>query len=152
MNLRNYVIGHIRFGNSSFVYKGDGLDFFVMNIKGYFLSIITLGIYSFWWQRDIYAYYVNNLSWQFPDGRRMEFRSTATGGGFFELLVVNFFLVLFTFGIGLAWAHVRTMNFMLSHAEMVGDADLDAVVQTEQESRNAMSDELGDLMDVGLFL
>lgn len=152
MNLRNYVIGHIRFGNSSFVYKGDGLDFFVMNIKGYFLSIITLGIYSFWWQRDIYAYYVNNLSWQFPDGRRMEFRSTATGGGFFELLVVNFFLVLFTFGIGLSWAHVRTMNFMLSHAEMVGDADLEAVVQTEQESRNAMSDELGDLMDVGLFL
>lgn len=152
MNLRNYVLGHVRFGNSSFHYKGDGLDFFLMNLKGYFLTIFTLGIYSFWWQRDIFNYYVNNLSWNFAEGRRIQFKSTATGGGFFELIVVNALLVIFTLGIGLAWAHVRMMKFVMANIEMVGDADLDAVVQTEQEHRNATADELGDIMDIGIFL
>lgn len=152
MNLRNYVIGHIRFGNSQFEYKGDGLDFFLMNLKGYFLTLFTLGIYGFWWQRDIFNYYVNNLSWQFPEGRRIQFSSTATGGGFFGLLVGNFFLVVLTLGIGLAWAHVRMMRYIMANVEMVGDADLDSVVQTEQEHASATADELGDIMDIGIFL
>ena len=152
MNLRNYILGHVRFGNSSFQYKGDGLDFFLMNLKGYFLTIFTLGIYSFWWQRDIFNYYVDNLSWNFAEGRRIQFKSTATGGGFFELIVVNALLVIFTLGIGLAWTHVHMMKFVMANTEMVGDADLDAVVQTEQEHRNATADELGDIMDIGIFL
>ena len=32
-----------------FKYKGNGGEYFVLNLKGYFLSIITLGIYMFWW-------------------------------------------------------------------------------------------------------
>jgi uncharacterized membrane protein YjgN (DUF898 family) len=95
---------------------------------------------------------VNNLSWNFPEGRRIQFRSTATGGGFFGLLVGNFFLVVFTLGIGLAWAHVRMMRYIMSNVEMVGDADLDSVVQTEQEHASATADELGDIMDIGIFL
>jgi uncharacterized membrane protein YjgN (DUF898 family) len=152
MNLRNYVLGHIRYGSSHFQYKGDGLEFFLMNLKGYLLTLFTFGIYGFWWQRDIFNYYVNNLSWNFPEGRRIQFRSTATGGGFFGLLVGNFFLVVFTLGVGLAWAHVRMMRYIMSNVEMVGDADLDSVVQTEQEHASATADELGDIMDIGIFL
>jgi uncharacterized membrane protein YjgN (DUF898 family) len=152
MNLRNYVIGHVRFGNSQFSYQGDGLRFLLMNVKGYILSILTLGIYSFWWQRDLFAYYVNNVAWSFPDGRSIRFRSNATGGGFFGLIVVNVLLVFFTFGIGMAWAHVRTMRFVMNNIELEGDADLDAIVQTELEQKGAMADELGDLLDVGIFL
>jgi uncharacterized membrane protein YjgN (DUF898 family) len=44
------------------------------------------------------------------------------------------------------------MKFVMANTEMVGDADLDAVVQTEQEHRNATADELGDIMDIGIFL
>jgi uncharacterized membrane protein YjgN (DUF898 family) len=151
MNVRNYTLNHVRYGSSQFRYKGDGLEYFVLFIKGYFLTIITLGIYSFWWQRDIYNYYVNNLSWEFGDGRRIQFRSTATGGGFFRLLMGNLLLVVFTFGIGFAWAQVRTIRFMLSNAGFDGDADLNAVVQTEAEHKNALADDLGDLMDIGVF-
>lgn len=152
MNLRNYVLSHVRFGSTRLEYKGDGLDFFLMNLKGYFLTLITLGIYSFWWQRDIFNYYVDNLSWHFGEGRRMQFKSTATGGGFFKLMLGNVLLVVFTLGIGLAWAHVRTMRFVMQHMEMGGDADLNLVVQTEQEHSSAMADELGDIMDIGIFL
>jgi uncharacterized membrane protein YjgN (DUF898 family) len=151
MNLRNYKLNHVRYGSSQFRYRGDGLEYFVLFIKGYFLTLITIGIYSFWWQRDIYNYYVNNLSWEFSDGRRIQFRSTATGGGFFRLLAGNLLLVVFTFGIGFAWAQVRTIRFILGNAEFDGDADLNAVVQTEAEHKNALADDLGDLMDIGVF-
>lgn len=152
MNLRNYVLSHVRFGSTRMEYKGDGLDFFLLNLKGYFLTLFTLGIYSFWWQRDLFNYYVDNLSWHFDEGRRMEFKSRATGGGFFLLMLGNVLLVVFTLGIGLAWAEVRTMRYVMQQIDMVGDADLNAVVQTEQEHSGAMADELGDIMDIGIFL
>lgn len=152
MNLRNYVIGHTRYGSSTFSYKGDGLQFFLMNLKGYFLTLITLGIYMFWWQRDMFNYYVDNLAWEFKDGKRIRFRSTATGGGFFGLMIGNLLLVIFTLGIGLAWAEVRTMRFVVSNIEFDGDADLNAVVQTEQEHKDATADDLGDMMDIGIFI
>lgn len=151
MNLRNYVIGHIRFGSSNFQYKGDGMTYFLMNLKGYFLTLLTLGIYGFWWQRDIFAYYVDNLSWNFQEGRKITFKSTASGGGFFELIVVNLLLIIFTLGIGFAWAEARTMRFVMEHITMAGDADLNAVVQTEQEHKDATADDLGDMMDIGVF-
>jgi hypothetical protein len=40
----------------------------------------------------------------------------------------------------------------LNNIELVGDADLDAIVQTELEHKSAMADELGDLLDVDIFL
>lgn len=152
MNLRNYVLSHVRFGSTRMEYKGDGLDFFLLNLKGYFLTLFTLGIYSFWWQRDLFNYYVNNLTWHFNEGRRIQFNSRATGGGFFVLMLGNVLLVVFTLGIGLAWAEVRTMRYIMQQIELVGDADLNAVVQTEQEHGSAMADELGDIMDIGIFL
>ncbi len=151
MNVRNYTISHLRYGSSSFHYKGDGLEYFLLNLKGYFLTLFTLGIYGFWWQRDLFNYYVNNLGWNFKDGKRIQFMSTATGGGFFGLLVVNLLIVIFTLGIGFAWAEVRTMRFVMENIAMTGDADLDGVVQTEQEHKDAMADDLGDMMDFGVF-
>ncbi len=152
MDMRRYTLGHIRYGSSSFKYQGDGMEFFLMNLKGYFLTLFTLGIYGFWWQRDMFAYYVDKLSWQFNDGKQIRFRSTATGGGFFGLLVGNVLLIIFTLGIGYAWAEVRTMRYILANITLVGDADLNNVAQTEQEHKGALAEELGDLMDIGIFL
>ena len=151
INVRRYTLSHMRYGSSSYAYKGDGTEYFLLNLKGYFLTLFTLGIYAFWWQRDLFNYYVNNLVWNFQDGRRIDFKSTATGGGFFGLMVVNLLIIIFTLGIGFAWVEVRTMRYVLENIRMDGDADLNAVVQTEQEHKNAMADDLGDLMDIGVF-
>ena len=151
MNLRNYILSHVRYGSSNFQYRGEGLEFFVLNLKGWFLTIITLGIYAFWWQKDLFEYYVNNLSWNFSDGKRIQFKSTATGGGLFGLLVGNVLLIIFTLGIGFAWAQVRMARFVMNNIEFAGDADLNAVAQTEAEHKNALADDLGDMMDIGIF-
>jgi uncharacterized membrane protein YjgN (DUF898 family) len=95
MNLRNYILGKIKFGNAQFTYNGDGGKFFWMNVKGYFLTIITIGIYGFWWQKDIFNYYIDNLKLTHDD-KNIDFKSTATGGDFLGLLIVNFLILIFT--------------------------------------------------------
>jgi uncharacterized membrane protein YjgN (DUF898 family) len=155
INVRNYVLSNVRYGSSKFRYKADGGDYFLINFKGLLLTYLTVGIYSFWWMRDRFRFYVDNLSWQIgegPDARIMRFKSTATGGGFFGLMIVNALIVIFTLGIGYAWAEVRTFKYVLANIDMLGDADLNAVVQTEQENKNAMADDLGDMMDIGIFV
>lgn len=152
MNLRNYVYGHVRYGSSRFQYKGDGGDYFVMNLVGYLLTVLTLGIYGAWWMRDRFRYHVDNMSWHFEDGRRMEFRCTASGGEILGLVIVNVLLLIFTLGLAYAWVEVRTLEFVMANITMVGDADLDKVVQTESENKNAFADDLGDLLDIGIFL
>ncbi|NIG54887.1 YjgN family protein [Chitinophaga sp. Cy-1792] len=149
MNLRNYIIGNIRFGSGEFKYKGDGWEFFVLNIKGYFLTIITLGIYGFWWQANMFRYYIDNMTLS-NNGKTFTFRSTATGGQFAGLILLNLLIVVFTLGIGFAWAEVRTFKFVCDHIEIEGDVVLDELQQTEEEYTNAMGDDLADALDLNL--
>lgn len=152
MNLRNYLLGHVRYGSSRFQYRGEGGQYFVMNLVGYLLTVITFGIYGAWWMKDRFAYYVDNLSWEFEGGSRIQFRSTANGGDIFMLALTNILLLVFTLGLGYAWVEVRVFNFVMANIAFVGDADLDKVVQTESENKNAMADDLGDLLDIGIFI
>ena len=152
IHLRNYVLGNVRWGSSRFEYKGDGPDYFILNLKCYFFTLFTLGGYWFRWRKELFDYYVNNLSWHLGDDRVIRFKSTATGAGMFRLIIGNLLLILFTLGFGYAWAEVRTMQFVTRNIEFIGDADLGNVVQTEQEHKQALADELGDLMDIGIFL
>ncbi|MGL1218083.1 DUF898 family protein, partial [Vibrio parahaemolyticus] len=62
MNLRRYLLCNVRIGNARFAYKGEGAEYFWINLKGYFLTILTLGIYWFWWQKELFAYFVDNLA------------------------------------------------------------------------------------------
>lgn len=151
VNLRNYLISNIRFGDIEFESDADGTDFFIMNLKGYFLTIITLGIYSFWWQRDMFEFYVNNIKLKKGD-QRIRLISTATGGGFFKLMVVNVLIVIFTLGIGYAWAATRTMNFVANNIKLSGNIDLNAISQTEESYTNATGDDISDFLDLDFIM
>ncbi|OYX85911.1 MAG: hypothetical protein B7Y83_03260 [Flavobacteriales bacterium 32-34-25] len=147
MNMRNYLLGNVRFGDSEFQYDGDGGDYFMLNLKGYFLTIITLGIYSFWWQKDLFEYYVNNLSLK-KNNERINFTSTATGGDFFGLVVVNVLILIFTLGLGYAWVVTRTMKFIFENVALDGNFDLDTLTQTEENYKDATGEDLSDFLDL----
>ncbi|WPR72198.1 YjgN family protein [Flavobacterium sp. NG2] len=147
MNMRNYLLGNVRFGDAEFEYDGDGGDYFVMNLKGYFLTIFTLGIYMFWWQKELFEYYVNNLSLKKGDDK-INFTSTATGGDFFSLVIVNLFILIFTLGLGYAWVAMRTLKFVFEHVELDGDLDLNTIVQTEENYKDATGEDLSDFLDL----
>ncbi|MBC7391380.1 MAG: DUF898 family protein [Opitutaceae bacterium] len=149
MELRRYVLGNVRMGNVEFSYTGVGSTFFWMNFKGYFLTIITFGIYAFWWMKDMYNYYVNNIVLK-QNGNVVNLKSTVSGGGFFKLMAVNLLIIVFTLGLGSPWATVRTLNFIFNHVEFLGELDLDGIIQTEEDYKNAMGEDLAGIFDVGI--
>lgn len=149
IDIRRYVFRHARFGNISFSYEGGGTDFFVINLKGYFLSLITLGVYSFWYFRDLFNFYVDNIR-MYQDGKTIAFRSTATPGGIFKLMIGNFLIVVLTLGIGAPWAIVRSLRFVTEHSLIEGDLDVNAIMQTEENYRDATGEDLADMIDIGL--
>ncbi|WP_026708365.1 YjgN family protein [Flavobacterium frigidarium] len=151
INLRNYIISNIRFGDARLDYEGDGGDYFIMNIKGYFLSLFTLGIYMFWWQKDIFNYYVDHLSMH-KDDKQIGFSSTATGVDFAGLFITNFLLLICTLGLGYAWMVTRTIKFMCDHIELEGNIDLDTLHQTEANFKDATGDDISDFLDLDFIV
>ncbi len=149
MNIRRYTHQNIRYGDVDFSNDADGGDWLLLNLKGYFLTIFTLGIYAFWWQRDIFAYYIDNMRMTKGE-QKIYCRSTATGGGFFELLFINLLITVFTLGFGKAWADMRTQKFICDHVKMEGDINLDEIHQTEDEYTNAFGEDAMDFFEIDL--
>ncbi|MBW8682899.1 YjgN family protein [Chitinophaga rhizophila] len=150
INMRNYVLSKIRFGSGEFKYEGRGGEYFALNLKGFILTFLTLGIYSFWWQADQYRYLVDNLSLE-HEGKSFRLRSTAEGTEFAGLLIVNAILLVFTLGLAFAWVETRTMSFLMSHVEIEGDIELSQLAQTEEEYRDAMGEDMADLLDINVI-
>lgn len=151
VNLRKYVLGNIRFGSIDFKYEANGGDYFLLNLKGYFLTLLTLGIYMFWWQKELFEFYINNLSLN-KDDQKIELESTATGGGFFSLMIVNLLILVFTLGLGYAWIQMRTMKFITDNIVLSGDIDLSAIHQTEESYKDATGEDMSDMLDINFIV
>lgn len=147
MNLRRYTHDNIRYGDVKFSNYCKGGEFFAINLLGYFLTILTFGIYIFWWQKNIFEFYINNLELN-KDSKWINFISTATGGGFFNLLAVNAIINIFTLGIGKPWADVRTQKFIFDNISMGGTIDLNEVHQTEEEYKDAFGEDAMDFFEI----
>lgn len=150
MNIRNYVIGNLRFGSGEFYYEGDGWEYFKMNLKGCLLTLVTLGIYVFWWQADIFRYSIDKLRLTHEE-KTYAFQSRAAGGDFAGLMIVNLLIFIFTLGLGYAWIQVRTISFIMANIDIDGDITLADLKQTEEEYKNAMGEDMADLLDVGII-
>lgn len=151
INMRNYLLGNIRFGDVEFNSEGDGGDYFMLNLKGYFLTIFTLGIYAFWWQKELFEYYINNLSMSKGD-KEIALNSTVTGGGFLKLAIVNLLIIIGTLGIGYAWVVTRTMKYIFENIEMEGNIDLNLLLQTEENYKDATGEDVGDFLDMDFVM
>jgi uncharacterized membrane protein YjgN (DUF898 family) len=149
INVRRYLAEHVRLGNCQFSYEGDGADYFWLNFKGILLTILTLGIYSFWYARDLNHYFFNNLKMTQNDNQST-FRSNLTAGDIFITGLVNYFLVVFTLGIGTPWAIIRQMRMTLNNVELEGIFDPDNVEQTEENYNDATGEDMLDMLDIGL--
>ena len=149
MNVRRYTHQNIRYGDVEFENGSDGTAWFLINLKGYLLTVITFGIYGFWWQRNMFNYYIDCMGMRKGE-QKIRCRSTATGGGFFELLVVNMLITVFTLGFGAAWAQMRTQRFIWDNIKMTGDINLDEIHQTEEEYTNAFGEGAMDFFEIDL--
>ncbi|NNC94012.1 MAG: DUF898 family protein [Chitinophagales bacterium] len=147
-DIRKYLIDHLRFGSLEFKFNGKGVDFFLINLIGIALSILTAGIYIFWYARNIYRFYVNNLEVH-QKGSAINFESTATAGKIFKLIIPNILIILFTLGLGIPYAIIRYYRFIFDNANLQEYIDTNAIIQTEEDYRDATGEDLMDLMDIG---
>lgn len=151
MNLRRYLLCHIRIGNARFSYKGVGDEYFWLNVKGYFLTLFTVGIYIFWWQKELFAYFTDNLRLT-KDDQTMLVKSNATGVDFAGLIIVNLLLLVFTLGLATPWIVVRTMRFVFNHIELDGTIQFDQLRQEQNDFSDATGEDIADFFDFGFVI
>jgi uncharacterized membrane protein YjgN (DUF898 family) len=149
VSLRKYVIGNIRMGNLKFAYEGTGADYFFIHLPAFFLIPLTLGLYYFWYQRDLFNFYIDNIVVE-QNNKKCYFQSKADVWGIIEWVVVNYLIISFTFGLAIPWAILRTLKFAVNNIIIYGEFNVDDIHQTEQEYKDATSDDLSTMMDVGI--
>lgn len=147
MNVRKYTHENIRYGDVEFTNTSDGGDWFGVMFFGYIKTIFSFGIYVFWWQRDIFDYYINNIGMKKGD-QIVKCHSTATGGDFFELIIGNLFIIIFSFGLGIAWVDIRTQKFIFEHIKMEGNINFSEISQTEEEYKDAFGEDAMDFFEI----
>jgi uncharacterized membrane protein YjgN (DUF898 family) len=151
INLRRYILSNIKAGNAQFIYTGSGSEYFWLNLKGYFLTVLTFGVYFFWWQKDQFEFFVNNLRMQQGDDA-VFFNSKATGSGFAGLMIVNFLIIVFTFGLGYPWAVTRTLSFVMNNIEVSGYYSFESLQQAQEDYSDATGEDISDFFDFGFVI
>lgn len=151
VNLRRYAVGNLRLGNQKFKFNGQGGEFFGIFIGGYFLSIFTLGIYAFWWMANIFEFYVENTEVYNDKNEKMQFKSTLKGGEVFKVVFVNILIIVFTIGFGAPWAITRLYKLYTASIQITGNIDLDKIEQTEADYKNAIGEDMGDMLELDIM-
>lgn len=151
VDLRKYILSHLRFGNLSFDFKGEGSSLFWINFKFVLLFYLTLGIYSFWYYKELWAFYANNTEIT-QNGKKVNFRLNMQAGDVFELVVVNFLLIAFTFGLATPWVVARTLKFMFRFLEIEEGLDTNSIKQVKYDNYDdASGDDFLDFLDIDLL-
>ena len=150
VKVREYVIGHTRFGSIAFEFTGNGADLFLIRLKGVFLSIITLGIYLFWYFKELAEFEFKNIK-VIQNGQEINMRTTFTAGRIFEMIFLNYLIILFTFGLGTGIAINRFMRAAFDNIEFDGAIDPETLMQTEEEYKDATGDDLAGMLDISMI-
>lgn len=149
VDLRKYITKNIRFGNVEFKFEGEGSTLFFIYLKAYFLIPLTLGIYFFWFSKELYNFLISN-TYLVHNGKKVKFDTTISGSEFLSLMFINTLIVLFTAGLGAPFATIRTMMFFSRNIQIEEGIDLNAIEQTEEDYKDATSDDITDMLEIDL--
>ncbi|WP_299836745.1 DUF898 family protein [uncultured Tenacibaculum sp.] len=151
IDIRKYIFSHLRFGNLSFDFKGEGSTLFWINLKFVFLFYLTLGIYSFWYYKELWAFYADNTEIT-QNGKKVNFSLNMKAGDVFELIVINFLLIVFTLGIATPWVIARTHKFMFRFLQIEEGLDTNSIKQVKYDNYDdAAGDDFLDFLDLDLI-
>ena len=106
------------------------------------LTPLTFGLYLFWFTADLKRYL-----WSHTRVGRANFHYPINGKDYMRLKVANFFILLFTLGLGFPWVVVRNQKFLTDNLVLTGNIELDRIVQ-EMKTSGAFGEEALDVMDI----
>jgi len=64
----------------------------------------------------------------------------------------NTLAIIFSLGLLIPWAMIRTARYRISCVSLITDSDLDAFIAAEADKVNAIGEEFGDLLDIDVGL
>lgn len=121
----------------------DAIYYAVMFV--YLLLIIGPLFCSAYYQATFYRWLFGHMTYG-----KLAMRSRITGLQVLRLYLTNFFLVVFTLGIGYAWARMRYARLLLHSVDCSGDPELNALLQDTQAAPSRGEGLLDALdMDIG---
>ena len=164
---------HVYFGSQSFDYNGEGKDIVKAFLLMVLLYVVCMGtpmilpqlipgidkqlMFTAFWVMLIplmigfmyYTVYLDRYHWsktQFAGGT---FNYDATGKQWIMLSLTNFLIILFTLGLGIPFATVRSRKFLADHLHVTGNMQLSQVVQEAQKS-SALGEGAADGFDMDI--
>jgi len=146
-NVRRYVLQHSRFGNVHADFDGTGGDLFGLSIVQGLLTAITFYIYLPWALVAFFKFYVDNTSLR-QDDKSYYFKSFASGGEYFIVLIKSFFIVVLTLGIATPIAQLMIHKFFVESIQLKAGFDFDKVEQDNDNYADASGDDMGDILDI----
>lgn len=149
VNIFKEIYSNLRWGNIKLSFKGEGNELFWLNFVGTLLTYITLGFYFFKFTSDSYKFKIDNIRMD-QEGNTGGLEAHTSGMGFFKLYAVNALIVIFTLGLGLSWAMVRTMKYLSSCVLVKGYVDFDKLEQGEIKTSDATGEGIMDGLDLDI--
>ena len=102
-----------------------------------------------------YAYLytaITNLFVNHTALQQCRFESTLKTSEICWLYLVNTLAIIFSLGLLIPWAMIRTSRYRLSRLTMISNGDIDAFIAAESENTEALGEELDDLLDLDIGL
>lgn len=81
-----------------------------------------------------------------------QFLANLSAWGLFKVYLVNILGIIFTLGLFIPWAKVRTARYMADHLSLAPNGDLDRFVANQQSAVSAMGEEMGEMFDIDIGL
>ncbi len=149
VEIMKFLFGHTLIGKNRLGFVGNGGTLFGINIIGGILSVFTLYLYLPVYYKNLVNFTINNAIVDNGE-KKMRFKSHLSGSEAWTTLVTNFLLIIFTLGIGFAWATIRQLRMILENIEIPSNLDFDNLEQADKGTIDATGDELVDILDIGL--
>ena len=110
-------------GNEQFRFSGVSKEFFKKFIIAALLTPLTLGFYFFWFIADLKGYL-----WSHTHVFGATFHFPIKGQDYMKLKLANFFILLFTLGVGFPWTIVRNQKFVTDNLVLLGSIELNRII------------------------
>jgi uncharacterized membrane protein YjgN (DUF898 family) len=154
---RQFFLEHSAFGQTAFWFDGRWQDFYrvyakvaLVLIAAIFGTGATFGLGGLPLLALFKGYHdakVGQLSWQHSGLGGMRFECNWQTGELFKLYFVNNLAILFSLGLLIPWAKIRTAHYQTEGLSLYPAAGLGDFMAAEMEQVGALGDEAGDLVD-----
>lgn len=179
LNKQNkFIVANSRFGTTGFTYSAAtkayfkifGIIFLAVILAGggfaglaYLIrgpspspvlgiAMSVVGFAFYFWLFAFTATKISNLVYNSSKINGKSFKSSLRVMDMFWLYVTNTLAAVVTLGLMIPWAQVRLARYRAKKLQLLGGADMDAIVAGQKEKIGSAAEEIGEMFDIDVGL